>query len=187
MPTAEQSAQEILSLFVASGARPGRSFPTVTAGAPFQVAAFAGALQQQFIQAGYQVSDLVAGLAYAVTEGWLSLGQSYTDAAGNVSQSYVLEQSGWTEASGTAPTQAASAQQLINVAAAINDTPNAVRFRLENLNTVFVGTVAENTFAIEDMIGAYGLAFFNGWIRPCGNSLFDPVFTLTAAGAAQAT
>lgn len=180
MPTAQQSAQEILSSFVAAGARPGRSFPAQTNG-PL-TASFPGAIQQAFLKV-YALSDLVAGLAYAVTNGWLSLGNKYFGGDGSAQQLYLLELAGFTEAGGSAPTQASAAQQLINVAAAINNTPMAAAFSLAGLNVSFVG----GSFAIEDMIGGYGYAFVQGWIRPCGKDLFETTFALTAAGAAQAT
>jgi hypothetical protein len=189
MATAQQSAQEILSLFVIGGARPGRTFPVQVEGAPLTLAEFPGALQKQFLQAGYQISDLIAGLAYAVAQGWLSMGQFYPGAGDGTigSQIYVLEQAGFAEAGGTAPTIAASGQQLINTAAALNDRPGAARFDASLLQASFVGAVGENTFAVEDVMPGYGYALAQGWVRPCGQKFFDPVFSLTAAGAAQAS
>ena len=162
MATAENAAEEILSLFVATGARPGHSFPTITTGSPFSLAKFPGSLQAAFLAAGYAISDLSAGLAYALEQGWLSLSDTYVDGAGNDLQQYVLEQAGFAEAGGAAPTQAAAAQQMINVAAAIDNSPNSGRFSLANLTSAFVGTVGDNTFAPEDLIGAYGYAFAQG-------------------------
>ena len=206
MPTAQQSAQEILSLFVGAGARPGRTFPISVGGPPATVTGFPGAIESQFLNAGNQtnapyrppsgsdpgatgiVNDLLAGLAYAVEQGWLSLG-TFLPGAGNGSiglQNYVLEQSGFAEAGGTAPSQSASAQQLINVAAALNGTPDGAQYKLENMATSFVGTVGENTFEPEDLIPAYGFAVASGWVRPIFTNIFRNVFSLTAAGVAQA-
>jgi hypothetical protein len=188
MATPEASAQEILSLFIATGARPGRSFPTLTPGTPLALSKFPGAIQSAFLAAGYQMTDLVAGLAYALTEGWLSLSpNSSTNAAGDMYAEYELEQAGFSAAGGVAPTQPAAAQQLINVAAALNNTPGGARFAAKYLVASFVGTVGENTFAPEDVMPGYGYALAEGWVKPCGDSLFDPVFALTAAGVAQAT
>jgi hypothetical protein len=186
MPTPQQSAQEYLSLRVAAGDRPGRASPVLVTGTAFTIAKFPGAIQAAFLAAGYQIGDLVAGLAYAVGEGWLTLGDVYVDGAGNECQLYIIEQAGWTEAGGTAPTMAVAAQQLINVCAAINKVPSGGRFEAENLVNSFVGTVGNNTFAPEDLIPGYGYALAQGWVRPCGQNLFDPVFALTAAGVAQA-
>jgi hypothetical protein len=186
MPTAAQSAQEYLSLRVAAGDRPGRASPVNVTGPAFTIAKFPGAIQAAFLAAGYQISDLVAGLGYAVEQGWLTLGNVYVDGAGNEGAEYVIETAGWTEAGGTAPTSAASAQQLLNVCAAMNQRPGEQVFALANLVPAFVGTVGDNTFAPEDLIGGYGYAFSQGWVRPFGNSLFEPAFTLTGLGAAQA-
>lgn len=144
---------------------------------------FPGALQADFLGAGYALSDLIAGLAYCVTEGWLST----QSAAGDSLQTYTLEQPGWTEAGGTAPTMAQSGQQLVNVCAALNATPLAARFVVKDLVAAFVGEVGGNTFAPEDLMPGYGYALSEGWARPCGQNAFDPVFVLTAAGAAAAT
>lgn len=148
-----------------------------------QQSRFPGALQADFLGAGYALSDLIAGLAYCVTEGWLST----QSAAGDSLQTYTLEQPGWTEAGGTAPTVAQSGQQLVNVCAALNATPLAARFATKDLVSAFVGEVGGNTFAPEDLMPGYGYALSEGWLRPCGQNPFDPVFVLTAAGAAAAT
>jgi hypothetical protein len=253
MATPLQAAQEILSIFVAAGARPGRGFPvsvgkavtelhTVPAdgrvavnsasvfawdgGVSYQGGAalaavlatpaqgqyaqaagvyqfnfadalakvaityrfvsparqFPGAVQASFLTAGYTLSDLINGLAYAVAQGWLSTASVVADDY----QTYVLEQAGFTEAGGTAPSIAASAQRLINVAAAMNNSPGGARFDASSLVSAFVGTSGGNTFAPEDVIPGYGQALASGWVRPCGNSAFDAVFCLTAAGVAQA-
>ncbi len=145
---------------------------------------FPGALQAAFLQAGYAMSDLINGLAYAVTEGWLS---TISSPPSEDLLTYTLEQPGWTEAGATAPSLAASAQQLVNVCAAINAAPDTVRFAAKSLASAFVGTVGDNTFAPEDLMPGYGYALSEGWVRPCGQNQFDPVFTLTAAGAAQAS
>lgn len=144
---------------------------------------FPGALQAAFLQNGFAIADLINGLAYAVTEGWLSASSAVSDDV----QTYTLEQSGWTEGGGTAPTSAQSGQQLINVCAAIDATPGAARFAAKSLVTAFVGTVGGNTFAPEDLMPGYGYALSEGWVRPAGQNQFDAVWGLTAAGAAAAT
>jgi hypothetical protein len=255
MPTSQQAAQELLSLFVAAGARPGRSF-SVNVGKPvtelhtvpnngslavdgasawvwdggvsyaggaalaavsaspaqgqyavsggvyqfnvadalaqvevtyrfgdLSTARFPGQLQASFLQAGYGLGDLVNGLAYAIAQGWLSTISAPTDA----NQGYTLEPAGFAEAGGAAPAIAASAQRLINVAAALNDAPGAARFDASTLVGSFVGVSGGNTFAPEDVMPGYGQALASGWVRPCGQNLFAPVFVLTAAGVAAAS
>jgi hypothetical protein len=192
MVTAAQSGAEILSLFVTpgtsyGGARPGRTFPVQVTDS-FNIARFPGALQAAFLQVGaapatntpptYQPSDLIAGLVYAVEQGWLSTGYAYGDM-----QEYVLEQPGFAEASGAAPTLAASGQRLINVCATFDPAPGVAQFRAETIVSSFVGTVGDNTFAPEDLLPGLGYAVAQGWLRPVGHQL---VFRLTAAGAAQA-
>lgn len=142
---------------------------------------FPGALQAAFCQSGFALGDLIVGLAYAVTEGWLSTTSAPTDDA----QSYTLEGPGFTEAGGTAPTMAASAQQVVNVCAGLNATPGAARFDANGLVGSFVGTAGSNTFAPEDLLPGVYYAVNQGWLRPASQP--DPVFSLTAAGAAQAT
>jgi hypothetical protein len=183
MPTPQQSGQQLNSLLVGAGFRPGRSFPVVVSGSPFTIAKFPGAIQAAFLAAGNQISDLVSGLAYGVEQSWFSSGNAYVDGAGNALQEYILEQSGFAQAGGVVPTMAASAQQLLNVCAAINDTPGGGRFEAENL---VASLVADNTFAPEDLIPGYGYALSQGWVRPTGPNSFAPVFLLTAAGVAQA-
>ena len=182
MATAQQSAQEFVSLWVTSGARPGHSVTVVVTGPAANIGEFSGPLQAAFLQAGYAVSDLIAGLGYAVEQGWLSLGNKY-----GAAQLYVLEQAGFAEANGSAPTMAAAAQQLVNVCAALNGTAGAAQFEAAAIVEAFVGTVGGNTFAVEDLIPALGYALSQGWVRLAGAKAFDPVFTLTAAGIAQAT
>jgi hypothetical protein len=142
---------------------------------------FPGALQAAFLQNGFALGDLINGLAYAVAEGWLSTVSAPTDDF----QTYVLEQPGFTEAGGAAPSLAASAQRAINTIAALNGKPGAARFDAKGLVASFVGTVGGNTFAPEDLLPGCHQAVANGWLRPV--SPFEPVFLLTAAGAAQAT
>jgi len=143
---------------------------------------FPGALQAAFLADGFALSDLINGLAYAVTEGWLSTNSAPADDV----QTFTLEQPGFAEAGGTAPTLAESGQQIVNVCAALNATPGAARFAASGLVGGFVGTVGGNTFAEEDLLpGAY-YAVAQGWLRPTGNKWSDPVFALTAAGAAAA-
>lgn len=191
MATPQQLAQQILSLFVSSGARTFRAFPILVNGPPLSVSRFPGAVQEQFLSA-YQsspqqgINDLTAGLAYAVQQGWLSISPSNPDPSRNL-QMYELEQAGFSEAGGTVPTQAAAAQQLINVVTALNSTPGAAQFNLDYIASSFVGTVGGNTFAPEDLIPGYGYAVAEGWVRPILGSGFGNVFSLTAAGAAQAT
>src|SRR5580658_1212325 len=140
MTTPSQAASELLSLFVTpgpayGGARPYRTFPVLPAGDG--LGRFPGTLQAAFLAAGYQLSDLVAGLAYAVTEGWLALVQTYTGGM----QEYALLQAGFAEASGTAPTMAQSAQQLINTLVNVEGgTAFAQTYKLETLVSNFVGT-----------------------------------------------
>jgi hypothetical protein len=178
--------QSLLTILVSGeSGRTGRSYPFLLDGAPLALSRFPGAAQAAFLALGFQVTDLAAALAAAVEAGWLSLGQFYLGAGADGSQMYVLEQAGFVEAGGTAPTQAASAQQLLNVAAAINDSPGADQFNLNALTPAFVGTVGSNTFAPEDILPGYALALANGWVRPA-KGLNEPVFSLTAAGAAQA-
>ena len=178
--------QDLLSILVMSeGLRPGRGTPFQLSGP--RVADFPGVAQATFLALGHQVADLAAALSAAVEAGWLSLGQFYAGGGDGTtgSQMYVLEQAGFVEAGGTAPTQAASAQQLLNVAAAINDTPGAGRFSLDFLTRAFVGTVGDNTFAPEDVMPGYGYALSQGWVRPV-EGLNGSVFSLTSAGVAQA-
>lgn len=144
---------------------------------------FPGALQAAFLQDGFAISDLINGAAYAVSQGWLTANSAPSDDV----QNFTLEQSGWTEGGGTAPTMAASGQQLINVCAAIDATPGAARFAAKNLLSAFVGMVGDNTFAPEDVMPGYGYALTQGWVRPAAQNSFDPVWGLTAAGAAAAT
>jgi hypothetical protein len=255
MPTPTQSANEILSLFLASGARTGRTFDvcvgnvvtelhtvatdgtvavksasvftwdggvsyqggsalTPVSGAPTQgqysvsggvykfnaadvlakvslsyrfasvtQVGFPGALQKAFLNAGYAIGDLVAGLAYAIAQGWLS---TTSPPAGDF-QTYVLEQSGFAQAGGTAPTPAASAQQIVNVFAANNNRPNGALFKARDWLNAFVGTVGGNTFAPEDLMPGAWYAVAQGWLRPGSWDPFEAAFILTAAGAAQAT
>jgi hypothetical protein len=184
MATALQSAQEILNLFVASGARPGRTFPVMIGADPISTSKFPGALQAAFLQAGYALTDLSAGLAYAVAQGWLSQGQTYGEGSSAPSQTYVLEQSGWTQGGGTAPTMAQSAQQLLNVWPA-PVTANSSVVKAAGIVGNFVGIVGGNTFAPEDLLpGAY-YAVEQGWLRPGGRP-FENSWYLTAAGVAQA-
>lgn len=152
------------------------------AGSASDAAKFPGALQAAFFAAGYGPGDLAAGLAYAVNAGWLTQGQRL---AGTTR--YTLEQAGFAEASGTAPTQAASGQQLVNVAVAQGGAALSGRFSLSAISAFFVGTAGDNTFEPEDLIGGYGFAFSQGWVRPAGQYLFDPTFVLTAAGVAAAS
>jgi hypothetical protein len=183
MATALQSAQEILNLFVASGARPGRTFPVMVGADPFSASRFTGSLQKSFLQAGYALSDLSAGLAYAVSQGWLSQGQTYGEGSAAPSQSYLLEQSGWVQGGGAAPTMAQSAQQLLNVWPAPVIADNSI-VTAEGIVGTFVGTVDGNTFAPEDLSpGAY-YAVAQGWLRPWGQP-FSNKWYLTAAGVAQ--
>jgi len=182
--------QELMTvLVIGQSGRPGHSIPFLLAGDPLSLTRFPGAAQAAFLAQGFQVADLAAALSAAVAAGWLSLGPFYPGAGAGASgvQAYVIEQAGFTEAGGVAPTQAASAQQLINVAAGLNDTAGGARFNLNSLVTAFVGTVGSNTFAPEDLMPGYGDALSQGWVRPSGQNLFDPVFSLTAAGIAQAT
>ena len=149
-------------------------------------------MEAQFLQQGIAsppllgplITNLIFGLAYAVAQGWLTRMQPSVN-GDTINQAYRLELSGFTEAGGTAPTQAESAQQLLNVAAAINDTPDGARFNLNFLTSAFTGTVGSNTFAPEDILPGYGFALAQGWVRPA-DGLNEPVFSLTAAGAAQA-
>jgi hypothetical protein len=97
----------------------------------------------------------------------------------------VLENPGFAEAGGTAPSIAASAQQVINICAGLNVTPGAARFDAKHLVGSFVGTVGGNTFAPEDLLPGVYYAVSQGWLRSA--SPFEPIFSLTAAGAAQAT
>jgi hypothetical protein len=184
MATAAQSAQEILNLFVASGARPGRTFPVMIGADTFSTSRFPGALQGAFLQAGYALSDLAAGLAYAVTQGWLTQGQTYNEGQQNgATQTYLLEQSGWTQGGGTAPTMAQSAQQLLNVWPAPVIANNSI-VDAAGIVGNFVGTVGGNTFAPEDLLpGAY-YAVAQGWLRPWGQ-VFSNKWSLTAEGVAQ--
>jgi hypothetical protein len=187
--------QDLLTVLVSGeSGRPGRSYPFQLSGAPLTLARFPGAAQVAFLALGktatngffYQIADLTEALSAAVAAGWLSLGSS-SPGAGDGStgvQRYVLEQAGFAEAGGTAPTQSASAQQLLNVAAALDDTPGAAQFDLNYLTPTFVGT--GNTFAPEDVLPGYGYALAQGWVRPA-NGLNGSVFSLTAAGVAQAT
>jgi hypothetical protein len=146
-------------------------------------AGFPEALQKAFLNAGYVISDLIAGLGYAVTEGWLS-----TNSPPSVDfQTFVLEQSGFAQAGGTAPTPAASAQQIINVFAALNNRPLAALFKARDLLNAFVGTVGGNTFAPEDLMPGAWYAVSQGWLRPGSWDPFEAAFILTAAGVAQAT
>lgn len=182
MATAQQSATEILSILVSGGARAGDSFPVNVAGPLFSMNGFPGSLQAAFFGAGYQLSDLTAGLAYATTDmQWLSLGQTY----GNV-QMYVLEQAGFVEAGGVAPAMSVSAQRILNVCAGLNSTPGAVQFNSAALVSAFVGTVGSNTFAPADLLPAIAYAVSNGWLRLLGYNFSGIVFSLTATGAAQA-
>jgi hypothetical protein len=144
---------------------------------------FPGALQAAFLQDGFAIADLINGSAYAVSEGWLSTSSAASDDV----QTYTLEQSGWAEGGGVAPTLAQSAQQLINVCVAIDATPGGARFAAKDLLAAFVGTVGDNTFAPEDVMPGYGYALAEGWVRPAGQNQFDPIWGLTAAGVAAAT
>jgi hypothetical protein len=183
MATAPQSAQEILNLFVASGARPGRTFPVMIGADPVTTSRFPGAIQIAFLGAGYALTDLSAGLAYAVGQGWLTQGQTYNEGQPGASQTYALEQSGWTQGGGTAPTMAQSAQQLLNVWPAPVTANNSI-VTARGIVGVFVGTVGGNTFAPEDLLpGAY-YAVAQGWLRPFGQP-FSNEWYLTAAGVAQ--
>jgi len=181
--------QDLLSIIVATeGGRPGRAYPFKISGT--RIVDFPGIVQATFLSMGYQVSDLASALTSAVASGWLSPGNKIFGAGalsdGNFCQSYILEMAGFTEAGGVAPIMQASAQQLIRVAAAINNQPNGARFNIADLRSAFVGTVGANTFAPEDLMPAYGYAVAQGWIRPA-DTQFEPVFVLTAAGAAAAT
>jgi hypothetical protein len=140
---------------------------------------FVGALQKAFLAAGYAISDLVNGLAYAVGQGWLSM----NSAAGDDYQTYTLEQPGWTQGGGTAPTMAQSAQHLLNIWPA-PVTANSSVITAVGIVGTFVGTVGGNTFVPEDLLpGAY-YAVAQGWLRPFGLN-FQNSWTLTAAGVAQ--
>jgi hypothetical protein len=175
--------QALLTVLVSGeSGRTGRTYPFLLGGPQYSLARFPGAAQAAFLALGYQVADLAAALSAALEAGWLSLGQLE---AGGV-QRYVLEQAGFIEAGGTEPTQAASAQQLINTAAALNSKPGDAQFTLNYLSQTFVGTVGSNTFAPEDLMPGYSYALAQGWVRPV-DGLTDPVFCLMAAGAGQAT
>ncbi len=143
---------------------------------------FAGAVQSAFFAAGYSLTDLVAGLAFAVNAAWLTQGHTL-----NGVTTYTLEQAGFAAASGTAPTSAASGQRLVDAAVAQGGAALSGVFELSAIAPAFIGTVGDNTFAPEDLIAGYAYAFSQGWVRPSGANLFDPVFTLTAAGVAAAT
>jgi hypothetical protein len=178
MATALQSAQEILNVFVSSGARPGRTFPVLIASDPVTISKFPGAVQNTVLQAGYALTDLSAGLAYAIGQGWLSQGQTFGQ-----SQTYVLEQSGWTQGGGAAPTMAQSAQRLLNIWPAPVTAQSSV-VKAAGIVGTFVGTAGGNTFVPEDLLpGAY-YAVAQGWLRPWGLN-FENSWTLTAAGVAQ--
>jgi hypothetical protein len=146
-------------------------------------AGFPEALQKAFLNAGYAIGDLVAGLAYAVTQGWLS---TISPPAADF-QTYVLEQSGFAQAGGTAPTPAQSAQQVINVFFSANSRPNGALFKARDWLNAFVGTVGGNNFAPEDLMPGAWYAVAQGWLRPGSWDPFEAAFILTAAGAAQAT
>jgi hypothetical protein len=183
---AQQSGEKIVSQFVTAGARPGHAFSISISSNP-PANGYAGAIEAQFLQQGITsppLLGLIFGLAYAVAQGWLTQMQPSVN-GDTINQAYRLELSGFTEAGGTAPTQAESAQQLLNVAAAINDTPDGARFNLNFLTSAFTGTVGSNTFAPEDILPGYGFALAQGWVRPA-DGLNEPVFSLTAAGVAQA-
>lgn len=184
MATAQQSGQALMTQIVGVGGRPGRKYDFVVSGNPLSIAGFPGAIQASFLGAGYAITDLAAGLAYAVSESWLSIGNG-----SNNCQEYVLETAGWTAGGGTAPTLAASGQQLLNLVFETNPTPNSTVCSAQAMLSTFVGTVGGNTFEPEDMIPAIGYAYSQGWLRPYGPPLasFGLSFVLTAAGAAAAT
>jgi hypothetical protein len=177
MATAQQAAQEICTIFVGQGARPGRNFPVMIGADALSAARFPGALQIVFLQAGYTLADLSAGLAYAVGQGWLSQGQAFGQ-----TQSYALEQSGFAEGGGAAPSVSASAQQLLNVWP--SPAANASVIKAEAIVGTFVGTVGGNTFAPEDLLPGAWYAVAQGWLRPWGNGFMNEWY-LTAAGVAQ--
>lgn len=178
-----EAAQQILSIFVGTqGARVGRTFSAqISGGTP--ITPFPGTLQKTFLQAGGTLSDLSAGLSYAVSHGWLSLGRSYGD---GTTQDYVLEQAGFAQAGGAQPTPAQSAQQLLKVCAAINPTAGSARFSAEAVVKSFVGTAGGITFAPEDLIPGLGYALSEGWVRSVAGRAYELEFSLTAAGVAQA-
>lgn len=182
MASAQQSATELMTLAVAAGVRPGRSLPFQTSGPPLSISGFPGALQAAFLNAGFQISDLAAGLGYAVSQGWLLLGNAF-----GACQMYVLQWSGFAAGSGSAPTMASSGQQAINVM--VNNLGGTAGscFSAAGLGASFVGTVGGNTFAIEDLLPGLWYAVAQGWLFPAGQNFEGPSFSLTAAGVAQAT
>ncbi|MGD0333918.1 MAG: hypothetical protein ABSA90_11775 [Xanthobacteraceae bacterium] len=182
MPTAEQSATELMTLAVAAGNRPGRSLPFQTSGPPLSVSGFPGELQAAFLNAGYQISDLAAGLSYAVSQGWLLLGNTL-----GACQTYLLQWPGFAAGGGSAPTIAASAQQAINVMVNNLGGTAGSHFAAAGMGPSFVGTVGGNTFAIEDLLPGFWYAVAQGWLFPAGQDFEGPSFSLTAAGVAQAT
>ncbi len=115
----------------------------------------------------------------------MSVGNSY-GVSGDC-QMYVLEQAGWTEGGGTAPTTAASGQQAVNAAVAQGGAAGGPVLPVRALVSAFVGTVGGNTFEPEDVMSGAYYAVSQGWFRPAGRDLFEPAFVLTAAGVAQAT
>lgn len=181
--TPQQAAQALVNLIVSQDGRPGRTYGFVVTGNPLAIAGFPGALQAAFLNAGYAVSDLAAGLSYAVTEGWMTAGQTLN----GVLQQYTLTAAGFTAGGGTAPTISAAAQQLVNVAAAINNSPGAALFNLRLMVPQFAVVVGSNNFQPEDMVPALGQALADGYVLPAGRDLFEPIFILTAAGVAAAS
>ena len=141
---------------------------------------FPGALQAAFLAAGYQLGDLVGALSYAVAEGWLVPGDKF-----DRERSYSLQWAGFTAASGSVPTMAASGQQAINAmvnAGAAAGSPVSMNLLVK----YFVGTVGGNTFAPEDLLPGFAYAMTEGWVFLTGQKYDGPVFALTAAGVAQA-
>jgi hypothetical protein len=97
--TPEHSAQQILMIFVASGARPGGTFP-ISIGNSFEAARFPGAVQKEFLRRSATLSDLSEGLARCLAQGWLSVGRTFGEGSSSAMQTYVLEQGGFVQGGG---------------------------------------------------------------------------------------
>jgi hypothetical protein len=102
LATPAHSAQQILMIFVASGARPGDTFTTATVNS-FEAARFLGPVQKAFLRLPLTLSDLSAGLAHCLSQGWLSAGRTFGEGSPSPLQTWVLEQGGFVQ-SGYSPT-----------------------------------------------------------------------------------